>query len=153
MNLRPTLRRIVPVLAVVAAVAVSLVLLVAAGLGSSGDHSRDRAPTATALRVDREPGRPGQATGLPDPAALNEPMLVVQGYVESFNRGDTAAAGRIYTKAISIQPDNWRPWYYRARLLQNVSGPKAALFDAQQAAARDPRGLAGAYAASLATGQ
>jgi len=68
-------------------------------------------------------------------------------------RGDTAAAGRIYTKAISIQPDNWRPWYYRARLLQNVSGPKAALFDAQQAAQRDPRGLAGAYAASLATGQ
>jgi tetratricopeptide (TPR) repeat protein len=68
-------------------------------------------------------------------------------------RGDTAAAGRIYTKAISIQPDNWRPWYYRARLLQNVSGPKAALFDAQQAAERDPRGLAGAYAASLATGQ
>ena len=68
-------------------------------------------------------------------------------------RGDTAAAGRIYTKAISIQPDNWRPWYYRARLLENVSGPKAALFDAQQAAARDPRGLAGAYAASLATRQ
>jgi hypothetical protein len=68
-------------------------------------------------------------------------------------RGDTAAAGRIYTKAISIQPDNWRPWYYRARLLQNVSGAKAALFDAQQAAERDPRGLAGAYAASLATGQ
>jgi O-antigen ligase/polysaccharide polymerase Wzy-like membrane protein len=68
-------------------------------------------------------------------------------------RGDTAAAGRIYTKAISIQPDNWRPWYYRARLLQNVSGAKAALFDAQQAALRDPRGLAGAYAASLTTAQ
>jgi hypothetical protein len=68
-------------------------------------------------------------------------------------RGDTAAAGRLYTKAISIQPDNWRPWYYRARLLQTVSGPQAALFDAQQAAERDPRGLAGAYAASLATGQ
>ena len=68
-------------------------------------------------------------------------------------RGDTAAAGRLYTKAISIQPDNWRPWYYRARLLQSVSGAKAALFDAQQAAERDPRGLAGAYAASLATGQ
>jgi hypothetical protein len=66
-------------------------------------------------------------------------------------RGNTAAAGRIYTKAISTQPDNWRPWYYRARLLDSVSGPKAALFDAQQAAARDPQGLAGAYAASLAT--
>jgi len=92
MNLRLTLRRIVPVLAVVAAVAVSLVLLVAAGLGAGGDHSRDRAPTATAQRVDRVPGLPGQATGLPDPAALNEPMLVVQGYVESFNHGDTAAA-------------------------------------------------------------
>ena len=68
-------------------------------------------------------------------------------------RGDTAAAGQLYTKAISIQPDNWRPWYYRARLLQTVSGPQAALFDAQQAAERDPRGLAGAYAASLATAQ
>ena len=66
-------------------------------------------------------------------------------------RGDVAAAGRLYTKAISIQPDNWRPWYYRARLLYNLAGPKAALFDAEQAAARDPRGLAGAYAASLAT--
>jgi hypothetical protein len=66
-------------------------------------------------------------------------------------RGDAAAAGRIYTEAISIQPDNWRPWYYRARLIDNVAGPKEALFDAQQAAARDPRGLAGAYAASLAT--
>jgi hypothetical protein len=29
---------------------------------------------------------------LPDPAALNEPMLVVQGYLESLNRGDTAGA-------------------------------------------------------------
>jgi hypothetical protein len=34
----------------------------------------------------------GQQSGLPDPAALNEPMLVVQGYVESLNRGDTAGA-------------------------------------------------------------
>jgi Flp pilus assembly protein TadD len=66
-------------------------------------------------------------------------------------RGNVAAAGRLYTKAISIQPDNWRPWYYRARLIDNIAGPKEALFDAQQAAARDPRGLAGAYAASLAT--
>jgi tetratricopeptide (TPR) repeat protein len=66
-------------------------------------------------------------------------------------RGDVAAAGRLYTKAISIQPDNWKPWYYRAQLLDHIAGPKQALFDAQQAAARDPRGLAGTYAASLAT--
>jgi len=66
-------------------------------------------------------------------------------------RGDVAAAGRIYTKAISSQPDNWRPWYFRAKLLEKIAGPKAALFDAQQAAARDPLGRAGAYAASLAT--
>jgi O-Antigen ligase/Tetratricopeptide repeat len=66
-------------------------------------------------------------------------------------RGDVAAAGRLYTKAISIQPDNWKPWYYRAQLLDRIAGPKQALFDAQQAAARDPRGLAGTYAASLAT--
>jgi hypothetical protein len=63
MKLRPTLRRIVPVLVVVAAIAVSLALLIAAGLGSGSDRSHGRAP-----------------------------MLVVQGYVESLNRGDTAAA-------------------------------------------------------------
>jgi hypothetical protein len=34
----------------------------------------------------------GQETGFPDPAALNEPMLVVEGYLESLNRGDTAGA-------------------------------------------------------------
>ena len=66
-------------------------------------------------------------------------------------RGDTAAAGRLFSKAISIEPDNWQPWYYRAQLLERIAGPKLALFDARQAAARDPLGLAGAYAASLAT--
>jgi hypothetical protein len=76
--------------------------------------------------------------------------LLAWGLAEA-GRGDVAAAGRIYTKAISIQPDNWRPWYFRARLLEKVAGPKVALFDAKQAAARDPLGLAGVYAASLAT--
>jgi len=66
-------------------------------------------------------------------------------------RGNVAAAGRLYSQAISIQPDNWKPWYYRAQLLDNIGGPKEALFDAQEAAARDPRGVAGTYAASLAT--
>jgi len=78
--------------------------------------------------------------------------LLAWGLAEA-QRGNVAAAGRVYTKAISVQPDNWRPWYYRARLLQAVSGPAAAVFDANQAAARDPRGLAGQYAASLATAQ
>jgi O-antigen ligase/polysaccharide polymerase Wzy-like membrane protein len=64
-------------------------------------------------------------------------------------RGDTAAAGRLYTRAISLQPDNWRPWYYRARLLESVAGAKVALFDAEEAAKRDPLGLAGDYAATL----
>jgi hypothetical protein len=85
-----------------------------------------------------------------DPVSVD--ALLTWGTAEA-ERGNIAAAGRLYTKAISIQPDNWRPWYYRARLLEKVSGPKAARFDAQQAAARDPLGLAGAYAASLATGQ
>jgi hypothetical protein len=76
--------------------------------------------------------------------------LLAWGLAEA-GRGDAAAAGRIYTKAISIQPDNWRPWYFRARLLEKIAGPRAALFDAKQAAARDPLGLAGVYAASLAT--
>jgi tetratricopeptide (TPR) repeat protein len=78
--------------------------------------------------------------------------LLAWGLAEA-QRGNVAAAGRVYTKAISVQPDNWRPWYYRARLLQAASGPAAAVFDANQAAARDPRGLAGQYAASLATAQ
>jgi hypothetical protein len=92
----------------------------------------------------------GDARSAHDLNPVSVDALLAWGQAESA-RGNTAAAGRIYTKAISIQPHNWRPWYYRARLLENVSGPKAALFDAEQAAARDPRGLAGAYAASLVT--
>ena len=64
-------------------------------------------------------------------------------------RGHTRAAGRLYTRAIATQPDNWRPWYYRAQFLQGTAGPQAALFDARQAAKRDPLGLAGDYAKSL----
>jgi O-antigen ligase/polysaccharide polymerase Wzy-like membrane protein len=83
---------------------------------------------------------------------LSIDALLTWGAAEA-SHGNVAGAGQLYTQAISLQPDNWRPWYYRARLLANVAGPKAALFDAQQAAARDPRGLAGAYAAQLATQQ
>jgi O-antigen ligase len=83
---------------------------------------------------------------------LSVDALLAWGAAEA-SKGNVAGAGHLYTKAIALQPDNWRPWYYRARLLDNIAGPKAALFDAQQAAARDPRGLAGAYAAQLATQQ
>jgi len=81
---------------------------------------------------------------------LSVDALIAWGAAEA-SLGNVAGAGRLYTKAIGLQPDNWKPWFYRARLLANVSGPKAALFDAQQAAKRDPRGGAGAYAAQLAT--
>jgi O-antigen ligase len=64
--------------------------------------------------------------------------------------GNVAEAGRLYTKAISIQPDSWRPWYYRAQLLAQDAGSKAALFDARQAALRDPHGPAGSFYAQLA---
>ena len=90
------------------------------------------------------------ATGVVMAQGVSVDALLAWGAAEAA-RGNVAAAGRLYTKAISIQPDNWRPWYFRARLLEKIAGPKVALFDAQQAAARDPRGLAGAYAASLAT--
>ena len=63
--------------------------------------------------------------------------------------GADKEAGRLYTKAISVQPDNWRPWYYRARFLRAIDGPQAALYDAEQAANRDPLGVAGAYLGSL----
>jgi hypothetical protein len=66
-------------------------------------------------------------------------------------RGDEAAAGRLYTKAISLQPENWFTWYNRARFLQAIDGPRAALFDAEQAAKRDPisTSTAARYAAEL----
>jgi hypothetical protein len=83
---------------------------------------------------------------------LSVDALLVWGAAEA-SRGNITAAGRLYTKAISIQPDNWLPWFYRARLLDNIAGPKEALFDARQAAARDPRGRAGVYATQLATQQ
>jgi hypothetical protein len=83
---------------------------------------------------------------------LSVDALLAWGAAEA-SQGNVLGAGHLYTQAISLQPDNWRPWYYRARLLDNIAGPKAALFDAQQAAARDPRGLAGAYATQLATQQ
>jgi hypothetical protein len=81
-----------------------------------------------------------------NPAAV-DPLLVWAAAEHA--RGDDGEAGRLYTKAISIQPDNWRPWYYRARFLHEVDGPRAALYDADQAAKRDPLGLAGAYAAAV----
>jgi tetratricopeptide (TPR) repeat protein len=81
-----------------------------------------------------------------NPTAI-DPLLVWAAAEHA--RGDDGEAGRLYTKAISLQPDNWRPWYFRARFLQTIDGPRAALFDAQQAASRDPLGIGGAYLAQL----
>ena len=79
-----------------------------------------------------------------NPAAIDP--LVVWAQAERI-RGDEAAAGRLYTRAIATQPDNWRTWFNRARFLHSIDGAGAALFDAKQAAKRDPLGAAGAYAA------
>jgi tetratricopeptide (TPR) repeat protein len=137
------------------------VLAVAAGAFAAAALYSLVSPWLASRRVDdayNALGRGDAAAAIADARSAHDvnpfsvDALLAWGAAEAA-RGNTAAAGRLYTKAISIQPDNWRPWYYRARLLQNVSGPKAALFDAKQAAARDPRGLAGAYAASLATTQ
>jgi hypothetical protein len=64
--------------------------------------------------------------------------------------GDEAAAGRLYTKAISVQPENWQTWYNRARFLDTIDGPRAALFDAEQARKLDRLGVAGHYADTVA---
>jgi O-Antigen ligase len=136
-------------------------LAVAAGAFAAAALYSLASPWLAARRVDdayAALGRKDPAAAVADARSAHDlnpvsvDALLAWGSAEAA-RGNTAAAGRVFTKAISIQPDNWRPWYYRARLLQNVSGPKAALFDARQAAARDPLGLAGAYAASLATAQ
>jgi tetratricopeptide (TPR) repeat protein len=81
-----------------------------------------------------------------NPASVDP--LLAQALAE-LERGNAREAGRLYTKAISLQPENWRPWYFRARLLDAEAGAKAALYDAQQAASRDPLGVAGTYATSL----
>jgi SnoaL-like domain len=65
---------------VVAALATWAVLVRPSDTPTRSDVARQTAPVA------------GQETGLPDPAALNEPMLVVEGYLESLNRGDAAGA-------------------------------------------------------------
>jgi tetratricopeptide (TPR) repeat protein len=135
------------------------VVAVAAGAFAAAALYSLASPWLAARRVDDayaalSRGDPGAAVsdarGAHDLNPVSVDALLAWGLAEA-GRGDVAAAGRIYTKAISSQPDNWRPWYFRARLLEKIAGPKAALFDAQQAAKRDPRGLAGTYAASLAT--
>jgi len=135
------------------------VFAVAAGAFAAAALYSLASPWLAARRVDDayaalSRGDPGSAVsdarGAHDLNPVSVDALLAWGLAEA-GRGDVAAAGRIYTKAISSQPDNWRPWYFRAKLLEKIAGPKAALFDAQQAAARDPLGRAGAYAASLAT--
>jgi tetratricopeptide (TPR) repeat protein len=137
------------------------VLAVAAGALAAAALYSLTSPWLAARRVDEAyadlgrgdpPGAVSDARRAHDLNPLSVDALLAWGAAEA-SRGNIAAAGRLYTKAIALQPDNWRPWYYRARLLANVSGAKSALFDAQQAALRDPRGLAGAYAAQLATQQ
>jgi tetratricopeptide (TPR) repeat protein len=135
------------------------VFAVAAGAFAAAALYSLASPWLAARRVDDaysalSRGDPGAAVSDARSAHDLNPVSVdaflAWGLAEA-GRGDVAAAGRIYTKAISSQPDNWRPWYFRAKLLEKIAGPKAALFDAKQAAARDPLGRAGAYAASLAT--
>jgi hypothetical protein len=76
-----------------------------------------------------------------------DPLLVWA--AAEHTRGNDTEAGRLYSRAIALQPDSWRPWYYRARFLRNIDGAAGALYDAKQAAARDPLGIAGVYAAEL----
>jgi tetratricopeptide (TPR) repeat protein len=135
------------------------VIAVAAGAFAAAALYSFASPWLAARRVDDayaalSRGDPGgavsDARSAHDINPVSVDALLAWGLAEA-GRGDVAAAGQIYTRAISSQPDNWRPWYFRAKLLEKVAGPKAALFDAKQAAARDPLGRAGAYAASLAT--
>jgi O-Antigen ligase len=137
------------------------ILTVAAGALAAAALYSLAAPWLASRRVDdsyaalARGDRPAAASDARSAHNLNPlsvEALLAWGAAEA-SLGNVAGAGHLYTKAISLQPDNWKPWFYRARLLANIAGPKAAFFDAQQAAARDPRGLAGAYAAQLATQQ
>jgi len=145
-------RRVVASRSVAAVAAGALAAAALYSLASPWLASRRVDDAYAALDRGDPAGAVSDARSAHDLNPVSVDALLVWGLAEA-ERGNVAAAGRVYTKAISVQPDNWRPWYYRARLLQAVSGPAAAVFDANQAAARDPRGLAGQYAASLATAQ
>src|SRR5262249_1320873 len=110
------------------------VLVVAAGaIGAVGLYSL-AAPWLASRRVDDAyaslargdlAGAASNARSAHNLNPLSVDALLAWGAAEA-SRGNVAGAGHLYTKAISLQPDNWRPWYYRARLLDNVAGPKAA---------------------------
>ncbi len=73
-------------------VAIGTAVVVVAALAAWALFLRSGAnPTSSAPARQPAPIA-GQQTGFPDPAALNEPMLIVEGYLESLNRGDTAGA-------------------------------------------------------------
>jgi len=78
----------------------------------------------------RCPTRGARTTSIPSRSTRS----LAWGLAEA-GRGDAAAAGRIYTKAILEPAGQLAAVYFRAKLLEKVAGPKAALFDAQQAAA------------------
>jgi hypothetical protein len=63
--------------------------------------------------------------------------------------GHVAKADRLYARAISIQPGNWRGWYERAQFEASVNDLPAALADAQRATALDSFGLPRPYAVTL----
>jgi hypothetical protein len=71
---------VVGALVVVAALATWALLVRPSDNPTRGAPAQQTAPVAR------------QQTGLPDPATLDEPMLVVEGYLESLNDGDTAGA-------------------------------------------------------------
>src|SRR5439155_1235177 len=111
------------------------VLAVAAGALAAAALYSLASPWLAARRVDdaysalgrNDPaGAVADAHSAHDLNPVSVDALLAWGTAEAA-RGNVAAAGRLYTKAISIQPDNWRPWYYRARLLENIAGPKTAL--------------------------
>jgi hypothetical protein len=72
------------------AVAVGLVVVAALAVWAIFVRSDETPPRSAP--ANQQAAIAGEASGLPDPAALNEPMLVVERYVESLNRGDTSGA-------------------------------------------------------------
>jgi hypothetical protein len=112
-------------LVVVAALAVWVIFVRSDGSPSRSAPVHQRAPIA------------GEASGLPDPATVNEPMLVVQGYVESINRGDTAGALAAFVPDAELISPGCQPTCFGIAAIGPVLEQTAA--NRGQLALTDPR--------------
>jgi tetratricopeptide (TPR) repeat protein len=93
--------------------------------------------------AELEAGRPARAASDAhharslNPLAL-EPLFVEAGAAEQL--GDYTAARRLYTKAVDLQPLNWRPWYELGSFEVSIGDDRGAVAPLRRAVELDRHG-------------